>query len=139
MDGGLHCAGVYGAAKAVMNTLANAEDEGEEEIDMPSSSSSSAVNNDLTGAWTVDAKTPMGPQQARFDLRQNGTMLSGTITLMGNTVEFVDGKVEGDSFSFVIKVKGMKAKAHGSLEGDRLVGTIKVPIAKMEFTAVRAK
>ncbi len=79
----------------------------------------------------------MGDQTITFDFKQDGTRLSGALSALGNHVTFDDGKVDGDSFSFVVRLKGMKAKARGTFSDGKLVGKIKVSIATLDFVAER--
>ena len=134
VDGGLNCAGVYGMQQALMGTLTPGGDENQEEETFAGSRS----DENITGQWKAMAKTPMGDNEVTFDLKQDGTNLSGTIGIIGNTVSFEKGIIENGEFSFKIKVRGMKATAKGVVSDGKLIGKIKVPIASFTFEATRS-
>jgi hypothetical protein len=59
----------------------------------------------VTGTWKADFDTQRGLQQYTFTLRQDGATLTGKATVDTNgerrEVDFRDGKVEGDTVTFV--------------------------------------
>jgi len=100
---------------------------------------------DVTGKWTAEVQGRNGPRTVTFDLKQDGSNLTGTMQGMGpEPVNISDGKVDGDNLSFVVRREfngnEMKINYTGKLEGGNLVmksqreGSDRV----MEFTAKKA-
>lgn len=104
-----------------------------------------AMAADVTGKWTAEVQGRNGTRTVTFDLKQDGSTLTGTMQGMGpQPVEISDGKVDGDNISFVIRREfngnEMKINYTGKLEGGNLVmksqreGSDRV----MEFTAKKS-
>ena len=100
---------------------------------------------DVTGKWTAEVQGRNGPRTVTFDLKQDGSNLTGTMQGMGpEPVNISDGKVDGDNLSVVVRREfngnEMKINYTGKLEGGNLVmksqreGSDRV----MEFTAKKA-
>jgi enterochelin esterase-like enzyme len=64
-----------------------------------------AIQGGVTGTWKADFDTQRGLQQYTFTLRQDGTTLTGKATVdtggERREVDFTDGRVEGDTVTFV--------------------------------------
>jgi hypothetical protein len=67
---------------------------------------------DLTGKWTYSMAGRDGtPREVTITLKQDGTKLTGTVPGMGRggqqapAMEVMNGKVEGDKFSFETKME----------------------------------
>ncbi|HXG47648.1 MAG TPA: alpha/beta hydrolase-fold protein [Methylomirabilota bacterium] len=69
----------------------------------------SAFAADVTGTWKAEFETQRGLQKYTFHLKQDGTKLSGKATVEREgekrEVEFTDGKVEGDTVTFIEPLK----------------------------------
>lgn len=80
----------------------------------------------VNGKWKVTAKTPMGTMQFVFNMVVEGENLTGSVVFQGKTSEIINGKVNGDEFSFSTKLQtpmGVKgADIVGSAQGDNLSG-----------------
>ena len=96
---------------------------------------------DLTGSWEISSETQRGAQNMTLELVQDGSALTGTVTLtMGGrrggggggggerTIEISDGAVDGMSFSFTYAIsfgeRSMSQSYSGVFEGDTMEGTI---------------
>ncbi len=87
-----------------------------------------ALAADVTGKWVAETQGRQGPQTTTFNFKQEGTKLTGTISvnMMGNPMEsqISDGKVEGDNVSFTqtMSMGGneMKFAWKGQLSGDEI-------------------
>lgn len=90
----------------------------------------------IDGKWVASMTMP-GPGGAErtleftFDLKSEGDRLTGTVTMSGprgeRTFEIMDGKLEGNKFSFATMQRwreGAQVKMlwQGTLEGDELRG-----------------
>jgi len=96
---------------------------------------------DLTGMWEISSETQRGTQNMTLDLEQDGSALTGTVTLTlggrrgggggdgdARTIEISDGMVDGESFSFTMTMsfgdRSIALAYSGTFEGDAMKGTI---------------
>lgn len=108
-----------------------------------------ALAADVNGKWAAQVPGRQGnTQEVTFNLKADGSNLTGTMTTRRGDVELKDGKVDGDkvSFSTVMAMQGneVKMKYAGTVSGDELKltrvrdgGDGAAP--PVEFTAKRAK
>src|SRR3984885_8928094 len=88
--------------------------------------SGAALAADATGKWTGQMHGPdgSGDFEISFTFKQDGAKLSGTVQgPQGDPIEIVDGKVDGDKISFVVKIDangGMKITHDGTISGDEI-------------------
>ena len=70
-----------------------------------------------------------------------GNTLTGTMVVMGTKIEVLEGTVDGDTFKHQCKVPTpmgqMKIKIDGKVEGDDISFIIKNPMGKSPFTGKR--
>ena len=96
----------------------------------------------VSGTWKLTIDTPMGKQESTLELSQEGDVLSGTAAMGDEQVEIFDGSVDGESFTWKIKVTkpiSLTATLTGTVNGDEMSGHAKAgffPAAP--FTGVRA-
>jgi len=102
---------------------------------------------DVTGKWTAEVTTQRGTQTQTFDLKADGSKLTGTVTgARGGPAEITDGKVTGDKISFKVS-RTMQDRTfvqnyEGTVSGDEIKLTSKVEgmdRPPQEMTAKRAK
>jgi hypothetical protein len=110
-----------------------------------------AMAADMTGKWVAEVPGRNGgpPRQMTFDLKQDGSKLTGTMTGgMGRggaaqPVEISDGKVDGDKVSFTVKRDTpngpMEMKYNGTVSGDDLKLKYTMMDQEREITAKRSK
>ena len=107
-----------------------------------------AVAADVTGKWKAEFDTPVGTQKYTYELKVEGTKLSGKASFerMGEKgeVELKDGKITGDDISFVemLDFQGNQiAIAYtGKVAGDEIKFSRKVgDFGTEEFVARRLK
>jgi hypothetical protein len=60
-----------------------------------------AMAADFNGKWTANIETPMGSQTITLNFHVDGAKLTGTVTSPRGESEISEGKVDGDSISFV--------------------------------------
>jgi hypothetical protein len=83
---------------------------------------------DITGKWKATAEGPNGSMERTFDFKVEGAKLTGetTSSMMGKST-LMDGKVDGDSFSFSINVKfqdnEVKVEYKGKVTGNEITMT----------------
>ena len=105
-----------------------------------------AFASDATGKWTAVFDTQIGQQNYTYEFKAEGKKLTGKATSKGNpTVEIQDGKIDGDTLSFVENFSfdgnQIRIEYTGKFDGnDRIKFTRKVAeYAVEEIVAERAK
>lgn len=104
--------------------------------------SSPVAAQDMTGTWEITSEGRRGAQTMTLELVQDGSELTGTITMrMGGRrgggggggggmreIEITDGEIDGASFSFTMAIDmgGNSFSQHfsGTMDGDEISGTI---------------
>ena len=100
---------------------------------------------DISGKWTASFDTQIGKQNYTFDLKVTGTAVTGRAKSDNGDVEIKDGKVNGDTVTFVenLNYQGMELKITYTgkvVSDDEIKFTRDVAgIAKEELVAKRAK
>jgi hypothetical protein len=56
---------------------------------------------DITGKWTAAFDTQIGEQKYTYDFQVKGSQLTGTAASANGTTEIKNGKVDGDTVTFV--------------------------------------
>ncbi len=119
-----------------------------------------ALAASIDGTWISekqvgDADGKSYAHQSTLTLKNTGGVLTGTVVqtsaapwmreLNDRSIEISDGKVDGEKFSFKLKIENQKGERisvyEGTVEGDRLKGTVKfrgIGITQ-PFDAKRAK
>jgi hypothetical protein len=98
----------------------------------------------VTGNWTASFDTQIGTRNYTYQLKADGSKLTGKATSQHGESEIQEGKVEGDKVSFVenLTYQGMTIRIEytGKISGDEIKFTRKVAdFATEELTAKRAK
>jgi hypothetical protein len=100
---------------------------------------------DISGKWTASFDTQIGKQNYTFDFKVAGTTLTGRAKSDNGDVEIKEGKVTGDTVTFVenLNFQGMELKISYTgkiVSDDEIKFTRDVAgIANEELTAKRAK
>lgn len=102
----------------------------------------SAFAADVAGNWKATAEGPNGTMSRTFAFKVEGAKLTGeTVSSLVGKSTIEDGKVDGDSISFVINVKfqdnEMKVNYKGKLSGDQLNLTAETPQGEITWVAKR--
>jgi hypothetical protein len=83
----------------------------------------------------------MGRQEGRLTYFTNGDVLTGTATAMGQTLEVLNGRVEGDRFFHDLRIKilfrSYAGSVSGTVDGDTVSGVISSPMGNLPFTGSR--
>jgi hypothetical protein len=107
-----------------------------------------ALAADLTGKWTAEFDTQVGPQKYTFQLAVDGEKVTGKALFerMGQKGEadLQEGRLVGDQVSFVETFEAMGSPVRieytGTVKGDEIAFTRKVgEFATEQFVARRAK
>ena len=106
----------------------------------------SALAADVTGTWKAEFETQRGLQKYTFTLKQDGTSVTGKASVdregEKREVELKEGKVEGDTVTFVETLKiqdnELQITYTGKISGDQIKFTRKVAdFGSSEATAKR--
>jgi imidazolonepropionase-like amidohydrolase len=96
----------------------------------------------LAGRWSLTVNTPQGSQQvtAELSMAPDGT-LTGTVTSPMGTATVSHGWLSGNRFSFTISLamgpQQVEATFSGTVEGNRMSGTVSFGGFTAEFTGTR--
>ena len=108
----------------------------------------SALAADVSGKWTSEFETMVGPQKYVFDLKVDGEKLTGKASFerMGQKgeAELLEGKLVGDQISFVemldFQGNAIRITYKGTVKGDEIAMTRQVgDFATEQIVARRAK
>jgi hypothetical protein len=108
-------------------------------------SAATAFAGDFNGKRTAQFDTQIGPQKYTFEFHVDGTKLTGkAVNEQFGSTEIVEGKVDGDSISFVepldFQGSALRISYTGKMDGDSIKFTRKVgEFATEELTATRVK
>ncbi len=98
-----------------------------------------AASVDVSGTWNIDADAGGQQVQFTFDLKQEKSEFSGTISTPFGDGTIESGKVSGNNFVGTIKVEiqgqPMELDLKGTIENDKMNGTIEGPgVPQVAFT-----
>ncbi|MGH9407511.1 MAG: glycoside hydrolase [Terriglobia bacterium] len=93
---------------------------------------------DLNGRWEGTFNTPNGDIQLAFNFKVDGSALTGTVETPNGDTPISDGKVNGDQFSFTVKVGDNNITHTGSISGDTIKMKVQGPWGTSDVTLKRA-
>lgn len=94
---------------------------------------------DITGSWKADWDHPQGKLQIAYTFKQDGETLTGTWqAAQSPTVQITEGKVTGDTVTFVVAKNGVTFAHEGNIKGDEIQFTMK-PFGEFPGSTVVAK
>ena len=98
---------------------------------------------DITGKWTAETKGRDGETRTQtFNLKQDGSTLTGTVSSPMGESQISDGKVDGDNISFVVKMERngneMKMPYTGKVSGNEIQFKVESPRGTREMTAKKS-
>ena len=98
---------------------------------------------DLTGKWTAETKGRDGETRTQtFNLKQDGSTLTGSVSSPMGESQISDGKVDGDKVSFVVKMERngneMKMPYTGKVSGNEIQFKVESPRGTREMTAKKS-
>jgi len=97
----------------------------------------------IDGTYKIVAKAPIGDQEGILVFKTEGNALTGSMMALGATLEFEEGKVEGNDFEckmiYKTPVGTTKSTVTGTVDGDNISGIFKAMMMKMNFSGTRVK
>src|SRR4051794_38183276 len=88
----------------------------------------------LGGKWQLALTTPHGPMTGSLDLKQDGDKVSGTCTTERFGAAPLTGSTDGKTVSFSIEVQGMTFSMSGTVNGEKMSGTIDPDVGSWSAT-----
>ena len=85
----------------------------------------------IDGTWETVTNTPMGKQNGTLVLKSDGSALTGEMKSAMGTMAVEDGKVEGNTATFMVKMTKpmpMKLEFNVKADGDKLSGECKMGV-----------
>ena len=103
-----------------------------------------ALAADFNGKWTAEFNTQIGVQKYTYEFKVDGAKLTGKAINEHSESAIRDGKIDGDTISFVedFSYNGMDLRISytGKIDGDQIKFTRKVgDFATEELVATRTK
>jgi opacity protein-like surface antigen len=103
-----------------------------------------ALAADFSGKWTAAIDTQVGVQNYTYDLKVEGTTVTGTAKSQNGESKIQGGAIKGDEITFVENLdfegQAIKITYTGKIAGDEIKFTRKVAdFATEDFVAKRAK
>ena len=98
----------------------------------------------VTGAWNLTVESPQGMVPVTADLRQEGDVLSGTVTSPFGQSNISNGSISGHEVRFTLSVEiqgtPMLVTFAGRVEGDRMRGMVTVEgMGSFPFSGTRPR
>jgi len=98
---------------------------------------------DVSGDWklTGTKREDPDPHEVDMSLKQQGDVFSGALTTNNGQFEIKDGKVKGSEISFSIQIpqQSITAACSGSVDGDSLKASCKMPGSTIDLVGTRQK
>ena len=96
----------------------------------------------VDGSWKITVNSPMGKQEGTYDLKAEGSTLTGTQSGQGYSQPIKDGKVDGNNVSWSNSITTpfpMTLKFTGAVSGISIRGKVKAGIfGSFDFEGVKA-
>ena len=83
-----------------------------------------AVSSEIDGKWKGKVTGPMGDMEIEFNLKADGSTLTGTVTGPRGEQSIQNGKIDGNNFSFDTDMGGNLVTRTGTVKGDILKVTM---------------
>lgn len=83
----------------------------------------------FSGTYTVTINTPMGKQEGKLTLAEDGGALTGSMEQGGDSVALKNGSVNGDAATWdvdVTKPMPLTLSFDGKKDGDKITGSVKL-------------
>lgn len=96
----------------------------------------------VAGKWNLNILNPHGEIKAVLSVEENGGVLTGDLVDDTATTAITDGKVNGNEFSYKVKLGTPFGKMAftftGAVDGDSMKGRAKMLMGVMDFVGTRA-
>ena len=81
--------------------------------------SSLAFASKIEGKWAASIDTDNGTFEFTLDYKVDGEKLSGTISSDMGSLDFTDGKIEGETFEYKLDIDGYVIKHKGKILNEK--------------------
>ena len=82
---------------------------------------------DVDGTWDTIVKSPLGDQKSTLTVKSDGSTFTGTNAGAMGSVEIDDGKVDGNTISWTMKMTvpmPMTLDCTATIDGDTITGNV---------------
>jgi len=93
-----------------------------------------AAAADVDGRWSGTISGPKGDFKITFNLKADGTKLTGTAETPNGKQPISDGKIDGDKISFKTHVGDNDIDHDGTVSGDTIQLKVKGPWGESDMT-----
>lgn len=94
---------------------------------------------DVTGKWTATMQTPNGSREVTYNLKADGSKLTGTYAGRQGDREIENGKVDGENVSWEQSMGERKLVYKGKIAGDEIKVSTQFGDQTREVVLKRAK
>ncbi len=81
----------------------------------------------IDGKWKASMEGPNGKMEIAFTFKSSGNTLTGTVSTPMGEMPIVNGKINGNEFSFDLEFDGHQMPHKGSIDGDVIKLKIESP------------
>jgi len=99
----------------------------------------SAFAADVTGKWKATMEGPNGQMEMTFDLKADGSKVTGTATGPMGEARITDGTLDGDRISFTVETDQFKVVHKGIVSGDEMKLKVEAGDQTIDMVAKRVK
>jgi hypothetical protein len=97
----------------------------------------SAFAADVTGKWKASIEGPDGQMVITFNLKSEGTKVTGTATGPMGETPISEGTLEGDRIRFTVATEQFKILHKGTVSGDEMKLKVDIGDNTVDMTAKR--
>jgi hypothetical protein len=93
------------------------------------------------GTWSLALNTPIGERTVTLTLRGDGAVLTGTMAADGAETAIYDGQLAGSQASWKANIKNpmpLTLEFAGTIDGDKIAGTVSAALGRWPFTGTRS-
>lgn len=92
---------------------------------------------DVNGKWKAVAQGPEGQVEVTFQLKAEGSKLTGTANTPMGEIAISEGTVDGDKIQFTVATDQFKVLHKATLAGDEMKMTVELGDQSFEMVAKR--
>lgn len=96
----------------------------------------------IDGTYIIVANTPMGAQETKLEVKQEGNIITGTGTALGKNYRIENGQVAGNTATFVINADtpfgAMKLDFNITFDGNKVSGEVLTPFGPQKFEGTKS-
>jgi hypothetical protein len=101
---------------------------------------SQAFASDVTGKWVGNVETPNGPLELTYELKAEGTTVTGTVASAMGSLPIAEGKITGDTLTYKVTLENtvISHEAKINAAGDEIAIKATGDFGTSEYVVQRA-